>query len=62
MEFGRWMDAPTAYERDAEFELRRIASQVVFSINEQRVYVSPNLSTGPVLVGGALYRAQDRVL
>lgn len=62
MEFGRWMDAPTAYERDAEFELRRVAGQVAFSINGRRVYVSPNLSTGPVLVGAALYRAQDRVL
>ncbi|MGO1073572.1 hypothetical protein [Lysobacter sp. CA199] len=62
MEFGRWMTTPTTYTRGDEFELRRQSGLVAFSINGESVYVSPNLSTGPVIVGAALFRAQDRVL
>lgn len=62
MEFGRWMTPPAAYTRDDEFELRRVNGLVAFSINGTGVYDSPNLSTGPVMVGAALFRAEDRVL
>lgn len=62
MELGRLMSVPMPYVRADEFELKRVDGCVAFSINGERVYDSPNLSIGTVLVGAALYRAQDRVL
>lgn len=62
MEYGRLMSAPVPYAREDEFELRRVDGRVSFQINGQGIYHSPNLSVGPVIVGAALYRAQDRVL
>lgn len=62
MEFGRWMTPPTLYDRHDEFELRRVEGRVAFAVNGMSMYHSPNLSIGPVIVGAALFRAQDRVL